>query len=87
MWYVGFSLQWVSLSRCMGSRLSRLQQLWHVGSVVAAGRLWSIASVVVAHGLVITPWHVESSRTKDQTLISCIWTTREAPKIDFKRIN
>ena len=32
------------------SRAFGLQQLWHVGSVVAAPMLWNIGSVVVAHG-------------------------------------
>ena len=32
-------------------QVHRLQQLWHVGSVVVAHRLQSTGSVVVAHGL------------------------------------
>ena len=41
-------------SHCGGfscCRAHRLQQLWHVGSVIVARRLQSTGSVVVAHGL------------------------------------
>ena len=34
-----------------GLRACGFQQLWHVGSVVAAPRLLSIDSIIVAHGL------------------------------------
>ena len=47
----GFSLQWLLLLQSTGSRACRLQQLWHVGSVVVAPGLQSSGSVVVAHGL------------------------------------
>ena len=50
----GYSLASVCrffLLQSTGSRVHRLQQLWHVGSVVAAPRLWSTDLVVVAHRL------------------------------------
>ena len=60
---------------------------------IGASRLWSTgsrvhkASVVVAQRLLVAPWHVESSWTRDQTCIPHIgrqilnhWTTREVPR-------
>ena len=46
---LGFSLRWLLLLQSMGSRVHGLQQLRHVASVVAAPRLYSTGSVVVAH--------------------------------------
>ena len=43
LWWVGFSLQWLS---CCGARA-----LGHLGSAAVAPGLWSVGSVVVAHGL------------------------------------
>ena len=51
VWCVGFLLQWFLLLWSMGSKAHRLQQLQHVGSVVAAPRLQSTGSIVVMHGL------------------------------------
>ena len=48
---LGFSLRWLLLLQSMGSRVHGLQQLRHVASVVAAPRLYSTGSVVVAHKL------------------------------------
>ena len=41
LWCVGFSLRWLLLLRSTGSRHRGLQELLHVGSVVAARRLSS----------------------------------------------
>ena len=41
----------VSLVAEHGLWARRLQQLWHVDSVVAASRLWSTESIAVVHGL------------------------------------
>jgi len=82
----GFSLWWLLVLWSTGSRAHRLQQFWHTGSVVVfpgsraqALRLWCTGWV--------SPWHVGSSRTRDQTHVTCIgrqtlyhYTTREAPK-------
>ena len=63
--------------------------LWSArASVVGAPGLWSTGSIVVAHGLSFSLWHVESSQTRDWTCGPCIvrlslypWTTREVPPI------
>ena len=47
----GFSLWWLLLLQDTGSKARRLQPLWPVGSIVAAPRLQSAGSVVVAPGL------------------------------------
>ena len=54
----GFSLQWLLLLQSTGSMRAGFrscgtwaQQLWHVGSAVAARGLQSTGSVAVAHGL------------------------------------
>ena len=61
-------------------------------SLVVERRLWGTrASVIVARGLsshgtgIVTPWHVGSFQTRDQTHVSCAgrqilyhWITREA---------
>ena len=44
----GFSLWWLLLLRSMGSRVCGLQQFRHMVSGVAAPRLWSKDSIVVA---------------------------------------
>ena len=47
LWFTGFLLWWLLLLLSTGSRVCRLQQLWQMGSVVAAARLWSIGSIIV----------------------------------------
>ena len=47
----GFSLGWLLLSQIMSSRECRLQQLWLIGSVVVAPKLYSTVSTVVVHRL------------------------------------
>ena len=42
-----------------------------MASLVAEHGLWSVGSVVAAHGLV-APWLVEPSRSRDQTDVPCI---------------
>ena len=66
-----FSLGQILLLRSTDFRAGRLQQLRCMGSVVVVPRLQSTGSVVVAHSLV-TPHHVGSSQTWDQTHVSCI---------------
>ena len=61
--WAGFSLRWLLLLWSTGCR--------PVGSVAVACGLYSAGSVVVEHGLV-TPQHVGSSRTRDQTHVPCI---------------
>ena len=51
LWCAGFSLRWLLLLQSMGSRVRRLHQLYHMGSVVATPGLQSTGSVVVAHRL------------------------------------
>ena len=67
----GFALLWLLLGQSADSQAHRLQWLQHVGSVVVAPGLQSTGSVVVA------PWHVPSSRTRDQTHVFC--TGRQNP--------
>ena len=69
----GFSLQWLLLLRTQGS-------------VAVARGLWSTGSVVVAHGGLVAPRLVGSSRTRARTRVPCTgrWTlnhctTREVP--------
>ena len=71
-------MSWLLLLQGMGSQMHQLQQLWHMGSAVAAPRLWSTGSVVVAHGL-------SSSAAcgifpeRDQTCVPCIAEKAMAP--------
>ena len=79
----------VALGLCWGAQLSPVAengntlQLQHVGFWLWwLLSLWGPGSIVAARGL--TPWHVESSQTRDRTLVSCIgrrllyqWATRE----------
>ena len=89
----GYSSLWWAGSRRVGfstsSTLSQqswhagpgaggLQQLWLTGSRVRAQQLWCTG--------LAAPWHVGSSRTRDQTHVPCICrrilnhcTTREVP--------
>ena len=68
--HLGFPLRWPLLWLSTASRVCRLQQLQHPGSVVvtlglqSTGQLWSMGPVA--------PWHVGSSLTRDQTCVSCI---------------
>ena len=55
-----------SLGEEHGSRVLRLQELQHMGSVVVAPGLWSTGSTVVRHKPSC------SSQTGDQTIVSCI---------------
>ena len=48
---VGLSLWCLLLLQSTGFRVLRLQQLWHMGSIVAAPRLQSTGLVVVVQGL------------------------------------
>ena len=85
---VGFLLQWA----CCGLWAHRLQELLHVGLVVAALRLQRTGSVDMAHGL-RCPVACEILLTRDRTCVSHIGrrflnhrTTREVPiltNIDF----
>ena len=75
---MGFSLQWLPCSRA--------PTLGAYASVVAACRLQSKGSVVVAHGLLVPVWHVEFPWTRAQTSVSCFgrwilihWTTEGSP--------
>ena len=68
---VGFSLQWLLLLQSMGSRYTTFsscgtwaQQLWLASSRIQAQQLWSTG--------LVTPRHVGSSLTKDQTHVPCI---------------
>ena len=85
---VGFSLLWLLLLRSMGSRASRLQWLWHVGSVLATPRLQITGSILVVHGL---SWSEACGIFLDQGSNPCLllWQvdslalhTRKAPRID-----
>ena len=76
LWCLGFSLQWLLLFwrthfRTAGSRYMGLsscstwsQQLQLSGSRAWAQQLW--------HSGLVTPRHVGSSQTKDQTRVPCI---------------
>ena len=66
----GFSLQWLLLCS-LGSRAQGLQWLQHMGSVVAFRRLQSTDQLLWLTGLAALQ-HVGSSRTRDQTHVSCI---------------
>ena len=77
LWRSGTTLQWW----CFSSH--RLLLLWSPGS--SACRLQYLWPTDL-----VAPWHVRSSRTRDQTHVPCIsrqilnhWTTREVPKILF----
>ena len=66
------------LPRCRAHQAPGLQQLWLAGFRAWARELWHEGSAA--------PWHVESSRARDQTHVLCIgrrvlnqWTTREVP--------
>ena len=72
-----------SCLRSMGSRALRLQQLQLRGSRAQAQQLW--------HPGFVSPWHVGSSWTRDQTCVSCIgrwilyhYTGREAQERIFE---
>ena len=82
----GFSLWRLLVLWSTGSRAHRLQQFWHTGSVVVFPGSMAQALWLRCTGWV-SPWHVGSSRTRDQTHVTCIgrqtlyhYTTREAPK-------
>ena len=62
----GFSLWWPLRSWSTGSRVCGLQQLWHMSSV-----LWCMGLVALRH--------FGSSRTRDQTHISCIGQAGSLP--------
>ena len=64
LWCMGFLLQWLLLLRSMGSRAHGLQWLWLPGSGAQAQSLCCMG--------LVTPWHVGSSHTRDQTRVSCI---------------
>ena len=75
LWQVGatlqlrcmvFSLRWLLLLQSVDSRVLRLQQLGHVGSVVAASGSRAQAQWLWLMGLV-APRHVGSSWIRDQT--------------------
>ena len=51
LWCWGFSLQWLLLCQGTDSRVLKLQQSRHMGSIVAAPRLWSTGSRVGVQGL------------------------------------
>ena len=61
----------VLLLQGTGCRSHRLQELWRVGSLVAAPGLWGTGSIVVAHGL-SWHWHVGPSWFRDRTCVSCV---------------
>ena len=87
---MGFSLRWLLLlwstgSRCAGftSCSTWAPRLWLVGSSAQAQQLW--------HTGLAAPWHVGSSRTRDQTCVPCIGrqvlnhcSTREVHPFCFK---
>ena len=83
---------WLLLLQSTTSRALRLQQLQHVGSVVAELGLQNTqASVVVAPGLA-APWQVGSSQTRDPIHVLRIgmrtpnlWTPGEVLKMNFLR--
>ena len=54
---VGFSLQCLFLLQSIGSKVHRLEQLWHVHSIAVAPGLYSTGSVVAAHGLSCSTAH------------------------------
>ena len=85
--YSGCSVQ---ASRCDGFSHCRTELLGMWPSVVAAPGLYSAGIIVGVHGLSCSPV-LGSSRTRDQTGVSCIgrqtlyhWATREAWKTDFR---
>ena len=49
--YTGFPQQWLLFLRSTGSRVSGLQELRHLGFIVAVPRLQSTSSIAVAQGL------------------------------------
>ena len=55
---------WAQQLWCTGGRVRGLQQLWLTGSRAQAQQLW--------HTGLVAPWHVGSSRTRDQTNAPCI---------------
>ena len=78
LWCVVFSLQWLLLLQRMGSKACGLQQLWHVGSAVAASGLQSTGSTVEANGLSCSMAH---GVFPDQGSNSCLlhWQTFPLP--------
>ena len=85
--YSGCSVQ---ASRCDGFSHCRTELLGMWPSVVAAPGLYSAGIIVGVHGLSCS-LVLGSSRTRDQTGVSCIgrqtlyhWATREAWKTDFR---
>ena len=89
LWCTGFSLQWLLIAE-HGLYVHRLQQLWHVGSVVVARGLSSCGSRAqqLWHTGFVAPRHVGSSRTRARTCVPCIGrrilnhcTTREVPHL------
>ena len=52
------------LLQSLGSRAHRLQESWHVGSVIGTPRLYSTSSIALANVL-SAPRHVRSSWIRD----------------------
>ena len=76
-----FSLKQL-LSWSMGSRVYRLLQLHHVGSIAAVSWLESSSSVAVVHSYFIALQHVGSFQARDRTCVPSMgrqilnhWTT------------
>ena len=66
LWGAGFSLRWLLLLQSMGSRVSRLQKLQHLGSsgcATWAQHLWCAG--------LVAPRQVEPSQTRDGTSVPC----------------
>ena len=57
LWCAGFLLQYFLLWQSTGSRACRLQQLWHMGSIIVAPGLQSTGSKL---------WHVSLA-------MACVW--------------
>ena len=74
LWCVSFSLWCLLLLGSPGSRECGLQQLLHTGSVVAAHRLQSKSSLIVANGFSCPTWGMwELPRPGiEPTLVICI---------------
>ena len=84
----GFSFQWLLQLRSTDSRSAsfsscgtRAQQLWLTGSRAQAQQLQRTG--------LVAPWHVGSSRTRDQTCVPCIgrWILNHCATRDVWTLN
>ena len=76
--YTGFPQQWLLFLRSTGSRVSGLQELRHLGFIVAVPRLQSTSSIAGHRGLAASG-HVGSSWIRDRIHYLLHWQEDSLP--------